>query len=247
MLEKLPKPAKQWAESLHWQERRFLLSLCHLLCAAPPEYQANFLDQYTADGLIAKILQDYDTQAKVQQYLKAFHIQTELTQDILRRYIKQFYVHSAQDVRREPEKYLESALRLVTSPEEKNYVLNYILGFELIELMFQMSWLQHERLYSLQNNQEEFWNTYIKPIQYAHRLNGIIQPRDERLFFARRSHFVQTPRIPEKKLIELVMVTFTTDMVSNLGFSLVRGIRSVPFDYNFVYRPEEENILFAAY
>jgi len=247
MLEKLPQEAKRWAESLPWQERRYLLSLCHLLCAAPPEHQASFLDQYTADGLVAKIIQDYDTQAKVQQHLRAFNIGTTLSQGVLRRYIKQFYIHSAQDVRHEPQKYLELALRLVTSPEEKNYVLNYILGFELIKLVFQMSWLQQERFYSLQSNQEEFWNTYIKPIQHAHRLNGIIHPRDERLFFARRSYYVQEPKISEKKLLELVMVTFTTDAVSNLGFSIVRGIRSVPFDYDFIYRPEEQNILFAAY
>ncbi len=247
MLDKLPREAKQWAEGLHWKERRYLLSLCHLLCAAPPEHQASFLDQYTADGLIAKIIQDYGTQATVQEYLSYFRIQTQLTQGVLRRYIKQFYIHSAQDVRREPEKYLESALRLVTSPEEKNYVLNYILGFELIEMMFQMSWLQHERFYSLQNNQEEFWNLYIKPIQYAHRINGIVQPRDERLFFAQRHYFVQEPQIADKKLLELVMVTFTTDIVCNLGFSLVRGIRSIPFDRDYIYRPEERNILFAAY
>ncbi|NEO27692.1 MAG: cobyrinic acid a,c-diamide synthase, partial [Kamptonema sp. SIO4C4] len=60
MLEKLPKEAQEWAEKLHWKERRYLLSLCHLLCAGSPELQAQFLDQYTADGLIAKIIQDYD-------------------------------------------------------------------------------------------------------------------------------------------------------------------------------------------
>ncbi|MEA5419164.1 cobyrinic acid a,c-diamide synthase [Spirulina sp. CCNP1310] len=242
MLDRLPTEAKLWAEKLHWKERRYLLSLCHLLCAAPPEDQAHFLDQYTADGLIAKIIQDYETQEKVQKHLLSFHITTELNSITLRRYIRQFYIHSAQDARREPDKFLESALRLVISPEEKNYVLNYILGFELIKMIFQMSWLQQERFYLMQHNQEDFYLTYIKPIQHAHRLNGIINPKDSTLFFAQRNYFVKEPNIPDRKLLELAMVTFTTDVVSSLGFAIVRNIRPVPFDYEFIYRPEEEKI-----
>ncbi|WP_204102965.1 MULTISPECIES: cobyrinic acid a,c-diamide synthase [Spirulina sp. CCY15215] len=242
MLDKLPPEAKTWAEKLHWKERRYLLSICHLLCAAAPETQAQFLDQYTADGLIGKIIQDYETQTKIKNHFKSFHIDTELNPQVLRKNIKQFYIHSAQDVRREPAKYLESALRLVTSPEEKNYVLNYILGFELIKLIFKMSWLQQERFYSLQHNQEEFFNAYIKPIQYTHRLNGIVNPKDSNLFFAQRSYFVQKPNLSDRKTTELVMVTFTTDTVSNLGFSIVRNIRPVPFDYDYIYQPEEERI-----
>lgn len=240
MLDKLPPEAKQWAEGLPWQQRRYLLSLCYLLCAASPEIQGQFLDEYTADGLIAKIIQDYDTQAKVQRYLESFCIDTRLSPALLRSYIRQFYIHSAQDVRRQPEKYLESALRLVISPEEKTYVLNYILGFEMIEMMFKMSWLQHERLYLLQSNQEDFYYTYIKPIQHAHQLNGIINPKNKGSFFSERSYFIKVPEISDRKLIELVMVTFTTDVVSYLGFSIVRNLRHIPFDYDYIFQPEQE-------
>lgn len=242
MLEKVPLEAKEWAEGLDWQTRRYLLSLCHLLCGSQPEAQADFLDQYTADGLIAKIIQDYDTYYKVQCHLERFHIKTQLNQTILRHYITQFYIHSAQDVRREPEKYLEAALRLVLTPEEKSYVLNYILGFELLKLLFQMSWLQQERFYSLQHNQDDFFNVYIKPIQYAHRINGLVKPNHENTFFAQREFYIQIPRLSGKKLDELVMVTFTTDTVSTLGFSIVRNIQSVPFDYDYIYQPAEESI-----
>ncbi|NEO83736.1 MAG: cobyrinic acid a,c-diamide synthase [Spirulina sp. SIO3F2] len=242
MLDKLPQPAQQWAEKLHWQERRYLLSLCHLLCAALPEAQAQFLDQYTADGLISKIIEDYDTQAKVQQHLDSFQIQTQINPVTLRHYIRQFYVHTAQDARREPDKFLESALRLVINPEEKSYVLNYILGFELLQMIFQMSWLQQERFYSLQYNQEEFFLTYIKPIQHTHSINGIVHPKDKDLFFAQRNYFIHVPQIPAKKLVELVMVTFTTEVVSHLGFSIVRNIRPVPFDYKYIYQPEGTQI-----
>ncbi|MFW6357937.1 MAG: cobyrinic acid a,c-diamide synthase [Chroococcales cyanobacterium] len=242
MLDKLPPDARKWAEGLPWKERRYLLSLCHLLCATTPEVQAEFLDEYTADGVISKVWLDREKQEKVQQYLQSFHLDTELNEAILRRYIRQFYIHSAQDVRRQPEQYLESALRLVVSTEEKNYVLNYILGFEIMKMMFRMSWLQQERLYRLQINQEDFYYRYIKPIQYAHRINGIIQPKDEKVFFAKRHYFVQEPEITDKKVIELVMLTFTTDVVSHLGFSIARNPDHIPFDYDYIFQPEQDKI-----
>lgn len=242
MLNRLPKEAKEWAESLPWNERRYLLSLCHLLCATAPEVQAEFLDEYTADGVISKIGVDPDTQRKVQTYLHRFHISTALKEAVIRKYIRLFYIHSAQDVRRKPDKYLESALRLITSFEEKNYVLYYILGFEVLKMLFTMSWLEQERLYRLQSRQEEFFNIYIKPIQHAHRLNGIVTPVDENIFFSSRSYFVQKPKISEKKLIELVFLTFTTEVVSHLGFSINRNPEHLVFDYDYIFQAEQEGI-----
>lgn len=240
VLNKLPAEARTWFESLPWHQRRYLLSLCHLICVASPEVQAEFLDDYTADGLVSRKLEDRDTKQRVKYYLEQFHIGTELTEAVLRRYIRQFYVHTAQDARRKPDLYLESALRLVFDTEEHNSVFCYVLGFELLKMMFRMSWLQHERLYRLQRNQEEFINTYIKPIQYAHRINGIITPRDASLFFAKRNYFVQQPDISEKKLAELVMATFTTDITSYFGFSVIRHANSIAFDYDYIFQPEAE-------
>lgn len=242
VLGQLPLEARTWFESLPWNQRRYVLSLCHLMCAAPPEVQAEFLDDYTADGLVSRKLEDRDTKQRVKQYLQEFNIQTELTEALLRSYIRQFYVHSAQDARRQPDLYLESALKLVFSTEERNNVFNYILGFELLKMMFRMSWLQHERLYRLQRNQDEFINAYIRPIQYAHRVNGIIVPRDEGVFFAKRQYFVQEPEISERKLVELVMATFTTGVTSNFGFSIIRHPHSLNFDAEYIFKPEQELI-----
>lgn len=242
ILDKLPQEVKKWAESLPWEQRRYVLSLCHLICAAPPEKQAEFLDDYTADGLISKILEDRDTKDRVHDYLQSFQINTELTEDVLRNYIRQFYIHSAQDAHRKPDLYLESALRLVTSTEEKNNVFYYILGFELLKMMFQMSWLEHERLYRLQRNQDEFISVYIKPIQRAHKMNGIIVPKDADIFFAKRDYFIQKPKISRRKLVELVMATFATDIVTQFGFSVIRHLNSLIFDYEYIFMPEQEAI-----
>lgn len=242
ILDKLPPQARAWVESLSWQQRRYMLSLCHLICAAPPEVQAEFLDDYTADGLVTRKLEDQETKQRVKQYLKDFHIETELTETVLRTYIRQFYTHSAQDTRRQPDLYLQSALKLVFSTEERNNVFSYILGFELLKMMFCMSWLQHEKLYRLQRNQEDFINTYVKPVQHAHRLNNIIVPKDEGVFFAKRSYYVQLPDLQAKKLVELVMATFTTEATINFGFTIIRHPNSLHFDYDYIFEPEPDAI-----
>ncbi|MDX2229668.1 MAG: cobyrinic acid a,c-diamide synthase [Leptolyngbyaceae cyanobacterium bins.349] len=242
LLLKLPPEARRWAESLPWSQRRYVLSLCHLMCAASPEMRAQFLDDYTADGLVSKVLEDRDTKQKVRNYLKEFKVNNNLDTDSLRRYIRQFYIHSAQDMRTQPDLYLESALRLVMSTEERNHVFCYILGFELIKMMFRMSWHQHEKLYRLQRNQEEFLHTYIKPIQYAHRINQIIVPKDENLFFARRDYYVKQPAMTEKKLIELAIATFTTEVTTHFGFSIIRHPQALVFDYPYIFETDSDAI-----
>jgi hypothetical protein len=127
----LPAEAKAWLEGLPWEQRRYVLSLCHLMSASPPEVQADFLDDYTADGLVYRVIQDQDTTQKVSGYLQKFHITTKLTEAVLRSYIRQFYIHTAQDARQQPDLYLESALRLMISSQERKSVFSYVLGFEL--------------------------------------------------------------------------------------------------------------------
>jgi len=242
LLERLPKEARVWAENLSWNERRYLLSICYLMSGSNPETQAKFLDEYTADGLVSRMLADLDTLEKVRTHLQDLQIDTPLTEVVLRDYIRQFYIHSAQDVRVQPEIYLESALRLVGKSEERNNVFNYILGFEVLKIIFQMSWLEHERLYRVQKNQEEFFHNYIKPIQFTHKVNGIIVPKNEKMFFARRDYYIQKPELTPKKALTLIMATFTAEVVMGLGFSLIRHVRFLIFDHDYIYNPEQEEI-----
>jgi hypothetical protein len=242
LFEELPPETKEWADNLPWEQRRHVLFLCHMMCASTPEQQAEFLDDYTADGLVSRKLQDRDTQQRVKDYLKVFYINTKLTESVFRSYVKQFYIHSAQHAHKQPEFYFKSVFRLVLSTEEQNNLLNYILGFELLKLIFQMSWLQHERLYQLQKNQEDFIKEYIKPVQDAHKINGIIIPEGRKRFFAKRDFFVKKPKIKPKKLIELVMATFPTDVVINLGFLIIRDQNFLVFDYEYIFQPEPEGM-----
>jgi hypothetical protein len=107
-----------------------------------------------------------------------------------------------------------------------------------------MSWAQQERLYRLQVSQEDFIRSYIKPIRHAHRLNNIIVPKDEEQFFARRAYYIHRPKIRAKRLLELVMVTFTSEAVSNLGFDIIRTPNAFQFDYSYIYAPESGDAIF---
>lgn len=240
--QQLPPPTKDWFESLSWHHRRYMLSLCHLMGAGSPNIQTEFLDDYTAEGLISRKLADKEAEQQFHEHLKEFGIPTELTATVLRHYIQQFYIHKAQDARCQPDLYLKSALRLVFSTEEQTNIFNYILGFELLKIMFRMSWFQHEKLYRIQRNQEEFIATYIKPIQHAHRVNGIIVPKDESVFFAKRNYYVQVPELPEKKLLALVIATFTADVVTSFGFSIMRHPNALTFDYDYLFNSDPEMI-----
>lgn len=236
----LPPHTKAWLESLSWHHRRYMLSLCQLMGPASPNIQAEGLDDYTTEGLISKKLADKDAEQQFREHLKEFGMPTELTAAVLRHYIRQFYIHKAQDARCQPDLYLESALRLVFSTEEQTNIFNYILGFELLKIMFRMSWFQHEKLYRIQRNQEEFIATYIKPIQHAHRVNGIIVPKDESVFFAKRNYYVQMPELTEKKLLALVIATFTADVVTSFGFSIMRHPNALTFDYDYLFNSDPE-------
>ena len=242
IFEKLPPEACLWVEGLHWNERRYVLSLCHILCAATSEQQAEFLDEYTADELVYRLLEDYDSKEKVKRHLKRFRITTKLTESLLRRYIRQFYIHCAQDLHRKPDRYLETAVRLMGSAEESNNAFNYTLGFELLKMMFCMSWLQQEKLYLMQKNQQEFMRKYIRPIQEAHKLNGLIVPKDKTKFFAKRDYYVRVPEISTKKLVELVIATFPAKVVTDFGFEIIRHSNSLQFDYDYIFARESDEI-----
>jgi hypothetical protein len=69
-----------------------------------------------------------------------------------------------------------------------------------------------------------------------------VVPKDPKVFFAKRDYYIQQPDISEKKLVELVIVTFTTDIVSSFGFSIIRHPESLVFDYDYIFRPDPENI-----
>lgn len=220
------------------------LSLGDGMCAIARESKSNSLTPSKSKDLAITNLLGQFPQQIIERYLKKFHINKELNDFVLRSYVKQFYIHLAQDLRTHSDAHYELSLRLVSNQKEINHIFYYILGFEILQMIFQMSWLQHERLYGLQKNQDSFINNYIKPIQNTHRINGIIVPRHENIFFAKRNYFVKKPCIKEKKLTELVMATFTTDTVKHLGFLMIRHLNFLVFDYAYIFNDEPETLFF---
>ncbi|MBE9127188.1 MULTISPECIES: cobyrinic acid a,c-diamide synthase [unclassified Coleofasciculus] len=244
-LEKITLTVRKIADKIPLERRMHILSLCYLTCAAPTEKQEGFaksLDDYVADHLVEILLRERTVQRIASYYLKNFRIYKRLTRISLKVYIKHFYFHSFQNSHTEPDSYLEFILRLLHNSGLRINFCSYILGFEVIKMMFEMSWLQHERFYQLQKNQEIFIDTYIKPIQQAHRVNGIIVPKHENVFFARRDYFIQRPHISEEKLVALVQSTFSKEAVTNLGFSIIRNLNSLAFDYDYIFNSDPEVI-----
>jgi hypothetical protein len=183
----------------------------------------------------APIAVDRELKTQVQQYLERFHLATVITPEVMQHYMRQFYIHAVQHSPTQSPTLLKRIARL----GHRNQVLAYILGFELIKMLFQMSWQQHERLYDLQRNQEDFLIRYIRPVQVAHRLNQLVVPRDQDLFFARRDYFVQRPRLHPHKLEVLAIATFSAETVLNFGFDVLRHPESFRFDYAQVFEAKE--------
>lgn len=243
IVETIPIEVRKWATNLPLNQRHYILSLLfHLVCENSPEAKSEILDDFTADSLVVKILQDQVPKKLVKRYLRQFNIAKELDEYFLKIYVKQFCIHTSRDLSQKPYFYLESVIQLVHNPEERNKFFYYILGCEIIKMMFQMSWLQHERLYQLQKHQESFLKTYIKPIQYSHKINNIIVPKHENVFFAKRDYFIKTPRIKSEKLNSLVIDTFTPHTVTNLGFLIIHHLNFLVFDYDYIYNSEPECI-----
>lgn len=245
VLTDLPPEAREWLTSLPWQQRRYVLSLCHLVCATPSAQQAEFLDAYTAEGLLSRIVDDADTRQRVNAHLSRFRSEAAVDDETVRKYIRQVYVHSVQDARHRPDLYLETALMLMGSAREHSSVLSYILGFEILKLLFAMSWEQHERLYHLQPNQDEFTREYIRPVQEAHKRHGIVNPKDRNKFFARREYFVKQPNIHPQRMVGMIIEAFTADKIIELGFSLLRHPNAIHYDHNYIFgktnSPTEES------
>jgi len=231
----LPDEARDWLTALPWKQRRYVLSLCHLVCATPSAQQAEFLDAYTAEGLLSRIVDDADTQQRVNEHLNRFRSDTEIDSETVRKYIRQVYVHSVQDARQRPDLYLETAVMLMGSAQEHSSVLSYILGFEILKLLFSMSWEQHERLYHLQPNQDEFTREYILPVQETHKRHGIVNPKDRNKFFARREYFVKTPTIHPQRLVGMIIEAFSADKIMELGFSILRHPNAIHYDHDYIY------------
>ena len=78
VLSSLPPEARDWLTALPWEQRRYVLSLCHLVCATPSAQQAEFLDAYTAEGLLSLIIDDSDTRQRINEHLIGFRSQAEI-------------------------------------------------------------------------------------------------------------------------------------------------------------------------
>ena len=69
-------------------------------------------------------------------------------------------------------------------------------------------------------------------------------PKDEGRFFARREYFVKRPILSAKRLDALVMATFSSAAVTDLGFSIIRHPKAVQFDHEHIFENEPPTVIF---
>ena len=206
-------------------------------------HQSHLLRGYTGDKTIDRILNACNLKTTVEYHLNRLHRpNSSLTPDLIQAYVSQFYLHALQDSRSEASNFLKSALQLFVRQDDRNPILCYVLGFEVVTLLFSMSWHEHERLYYLQHNQEQFYCLYIKPIQVAHRLNEKIIPRDADIFFAKRTYFIQRPSLRPQQLKAIAIATFPAETVLKLGFDIIRHPRSFVFDHAAIFDEPEQKV-----
>jgi hypothetical protein len=211
-----------------------------------PQHSPLLPDDSTTQA-IDRILNAAHLNHSVQYHLTRLQRPTQLTPNLIQNYIRQFHCHALQDSRRKASSALHSSLQLFVGQDEDlgsivdhcHPILSYLLGFEIITMLFEMSWQQHERLYYLQHNQEYFFHHYIKPIQIAHRLNDKIIPRDATVFFAKRAYFIQRPALRPQQLKALALATFPAETILELGFEVIRHPRSFIFDHSAIFDAPE--------
>jgi hypothetical protein len=209
--------------------------------------QSRLLSDYTTDKTIDRIFNAASLKQRVKFHLSRLQRPTEITPHLIKSYVRQFYLHALQDSRCEASRSLQSALQLFVSHDsdaqavvdDRSPLLCYLLGFEIITMLFEMSWQQHERLYYLQHNQEYFFHQYIKPVQTAHRLNDKVVPRDRGMFFARRVYFIQRPSLRPQQLKAIAIATFPAETILKLGFEVIRHPRSFVFDNAAIFDEPE--------
>jgi hypothetical protein len=51
---------------------------------------------------------------------------------------------------------------------------------------------------------------------------------------------VQKPILADLKLIELAIVTFTTEITTTFGFSIIRHANALAFDYDYIFAAEKK-------
>jgi hypothetical protein len=198
--------------------RRYLLNSLTLFACISPEQQHQALNDLIQSELVSLA-------EKTQMYLH----------DRIHAVMNRFGIDQSGESKRIAEYYYRYYLLSGTVPENLTteyltHLLNFILGIEVIKIIFAMSFIEQQRFFEIQGRyaiQVMIFYRYIKPIRDKLMDEKLIS-RD-----VSGSYYYTKPSLSEDKVLDYIFEVFKLDTIENLG-ELAKDLQ---FDLEYIYKP----------
>jgi hypothetical protein len=182
--------------------RRFLLNALTLFAAISPEQQHQAINDLIQFEII--ILSDRSREflrRRVQGLLKRFYLQKNLGENDIREYYYRYYI-------------LTGTIPERLTPDYLNFLMKFIVGIELIIMIFCMSFMEQQRFFELQgkySTQALLFYHYIRPIRDKLVRERVVT-RDPS-----GNHYYRRPTLDHSEVMDFVFDVFDLDRIVALG------------------------------
>lgn len=182
--------------------RRFLLNALTLFATVSAEQQHQAINDLiqTEISILADRSQTF-LKRRVQENLKRFQIEKELNEDEIREYYYRYYMITGLI----PER---------LTPDYLNVLLRFIIGVEIIKMMFSMSCMAQQRFFELQgkySTQAMLFYRYIKPIR-AKLFHEKVLNRD-----TSGNYYYLSPKLEAYEVMDFIFDIFNLEQILYLG------------------------------
>lgn len=182
--------------------RRFLLNVLTLFAAISPEQQHQAINDLIQFEIVILSERSRDfLRRRVQSILDRFHLTKDLSENDIREYYYRYYI-------------LTGTIPERLTPDYLNFLMKFIVGVELILMMFSMSFMEQQRLFELQgkySTQALLFYRYIRPIREKLAREKIVT-RDPS-----GHHYYRRPKLDHSEMMDFVFEVFDLDRIAYLG------------------------------
>ncbi|MCT7977963.1 hypothetical protein [Laspinema olomoucense] len=198
--------------------RRYLLNSLTLFACISPEQQHQALNDLIQSELVSLA-------EKTQNYLH----------DRIHTVLQHFGIDEAGESKRIAEYYYRYYLLTGAIPENLTteyltHLLNFIIGIEVIKIIFRMSFIEQQRFFEIQGRyaiQVMIFYRYIKPIRDKLIQEKLIS-RD-----VSGSYYYTKANLSEDKILDYIFEVFKLEKIETLG-ELAKDLQ---FDREYIYKP----------
>ncbi|MBO0351709.1 hypothetical protein J0895_22035 [Phormidium pseudopriestleyi FRX01] len=198
--------------------RRYLLNSLTLFACISPEQQHQALNDLIQSELVSLA-------KKTQNYLH----------DRIHTVLKHFGIDETGESKKLVEYYYRYYLLTGTIPENLtteylNHLLNFIIGIEVLKIIFMMSFIEQQRFFEIQGRyaiQVMIFYRYIKPIRDKLMLEKLLY-RD-----VTGSFYYTKVSLSEDKILDYIFEVFQLEKIESLG-ELAKDLQ---FDREYIYKP----------